>query len=48
MNKEQEQYLNEWIEKNQFTGEKEPEWTPPQVVHASSLKRLIENILKLK
>lgn len=48
MNEKQKKYLEEFIQKNKFFGEKEAEWAQPECVHTFQLEGLIEKILKIK
>ena len=48
MNKNQKEFLENWVKINSFVGEKEPEWTPPVCVHANQLPVLFEILLTIK
>lgn len=48
MNTKQKEWLKQWLLKNEFEGENESGWTPPRVIHSSSIEYIYSELKKLE
>lgn len=48
MNTKQIEWLKQWLSENEFEGVKESGWTPPRVIHSSSIDYIYRKLRELE